>query len=216
MPEAEIIRVFLLDDHEIVRRGVIDLLADEGDIEVVGEAATAAQAMSRIPALRPDVAILDVRLPDGDGVSVCRDLRAEMPELKCLMLTAYVDDDALLDAIVAGASAYVLKEIRGVDLIHAIRTVAAGGSLLDPQATARVMARIRAEAAHVDPLVNLNDQERRVLELIGKGLTNRQIGDEMFLAEKTIKNYVSGILSKLGLQRRTQAAVFAVRHTRDS
>ncbi|MEI6620917.1 MAG: response regulator transcription factor [Actinomycetes bacterium] len=215
MSTPEVISVFLLDDHEIVRRGVKDLLAAETDLEVIGEAATVAQAMTRIPALRPDVAILDVRLPDGDGVSVCRDARAELPDLKCLMLTAYVDDDALLNAIVAGASGYLLKEIRGVDLVQAVRTVAAGGSVLDPQATARVMARIRYDAAHVDPLATLNDQERRVLDLIGRGMTNRQIGDEMFLAEKTIKNYVSSILSKLGLQRRTQAAVFAVKHADD-
>lgn len=209
------IRVFLLDDHEVVRRGVAELLQSEGDIEIVGEAATAAQAMSRIPALRPDVAVLDVQLPDGDGVTVCRELRSEMPELKCLMLTSFVDDEALLDAIVAGASGYVLKQIRGTDLIGAVRTVAAGGSLLDPQTTARVMDRIRTDATKVDPLASLTDQERRILDLIGEGLTNRQIGEHLFLAEKTVKNYVSSILAKLGLQRRTQAAVFAVKAARD-
>ncbi|MGV1036112.1 MAG: response regulator [Candidatus Nanopelagicales bacterium] len=208
------IRVFLLDDHEVVRRGVAELLQSEGDVEIVGEAATAAQAMSRIPALRPDVAVLDVQLPDGDGVTVCRELRSEMPELKCLMLTSFVDDEALLDAIVAGASGYVLKQIRGTDLIGAVRTVAAGGSLLDPQTTARVMDRIRTDATKIDPLASLTDQERRILDLIGQGLTNRQIGEELFLAEKTVKNYVSSILAKLGLQRRTQAAVFAVKAAR--
>lgn len=192
-----------------------ELLQSEGDIEIVGEAATAAQAMSRIPALRPDVAVLDVQLPDGDGVTVCRELRSEMPELKCLMLTSFVDDEALLDAIVAGASGYVLKQIRGTDLIGAVRTVAAGGSLLDPQTTARVMDRIRTDATKVDPLASLTDQERRILDLIGEGLTNRQIGEHLFLAEKTVKNYVSSILAKLGLQRRTQAAVFAVKAARD-
>ncbi|MFZ1670023.1 MAG: response regulator transcription factor [Candidatus Nanopelagicales bacterium] len=210
------IRVFLLDDHEVVRRGVAELLQSEGDVEIVGEAATAAQAMSRIPALRPDVAVLDVQLPDGDGVTVCRELRTEMPELKCLMLTSFVDDEALLDAIVAGAAGYVLKQIRGTDLIGAVRTVAAGGSLLDPQTTARVMDRIRTDATKVDPLASLTDQERRILDLIGQGMTNRQIGEELFLAEKTVKNYVSSILAKLGLQRRTQAAVFAVKAARDS
>ncbi|MBP7972137.1 MAG: response regulator transcription factor [Candidatus Nanopelagicales bacterium] len=209
-------RVFLLDDHEVVRRGVAELLQSEGDVEIVGEAATAAQAMSRIPALRPDVAVLDVQLPDGDGVTVCRELRSEMPELKCLMLTSFVDDEALLDAIVAGAAGYVLKQIRGTDLIGAVRTVAAGGSLLDPQTTARVMDRIRTDATKVDPLASLTDQERRILDLIGQGMTNRQIGEELFLAEKTVKNYVSSILAKLGLQRRTQAAVFAVKAARDS
>jgi len=212
--DGEQIRVFLLDDHEVVRRGVADLLELEGDIVVVGEASTAAQALARVPAVRADVAVLDVQLPDGDGVSVCRELRSQFPELKCLMLTSFVDDDALLNAIVAGASGYVLKEIRGTDLVGAVRTVAAGGSLLDPQATARVMERIRTDATKVDPLEQLTEQERKILHLIGEGLTNRQIGEELFLAEKTVKNYVSSILSKLGLQRRTQAAVFAVRANR--
>lgn len=205
------IRVFLLDDHEVVRRGVADLLESEGDIEVIGEASTVAQAMARVPALNPQVAVLDVQLPDGNGVTVCRDLRSQFPDLYCLMLTSFEDDEALLDAIVAGASGYVLKQIRGTDLIGAVRTVAAGGSLLDPSATARVMQRIRNEANKTDPLSELTDQERKILDLIGEGMTNRQIGEQLFLAEKTVKNYVSSILSKLGLQRRTQAAVFVAK-----
>ena len=205
------IRVFLLDDHEVVRRGVADLLESEGDIEVIGEASTVAQAMARVPALNPQVAVLDVQLPDGNGVTVCRDLRSQFPNLYCLMLTSFEDDEALLDAIVAGASGYVLKQIRGTDLIGAVRTVAAGGSLLDPSATARVMQRIRNEANKTDPLSDLTDQERKILDLIGEGMTNRQIGEQLFLAEKTVKNYVSSILSKLGLQRRTPAAVFVAK-----
>ena len=207
MTDADI-RVFLLDDHEIVRRGVRELLEAERDIQVVGEASTAAEALARVPATRPDVAVLDVRLPDGNGVAVCRDLRSAMPELRCLMLTSFADDEALFDAIMAGAAGYVLKQIRGNDLIGAVRTVASGGSLLDPRAAAAVMERMRTPKA-ADPLAALTDQERRILELIGEGLTNRQIGERMFLAEKTVKNYVSNLLSKLGLQRRTQAAVLA-------
>jgi DNA-binding NarL/FixJ family response regulator len=202
------IRVFLLDDHEIVRRGVRELLEAEPDIEVVGEASTAAEALARVPATHPDVAVLDVRLPDGDGVSVCRQLRSDRPELQCLMLTSFADDEALFDAILAGAAGYVLKQIRGTDLIGAVRTVAGGGSLLDPRAAAAVMERMRTPRA-ADPLASLTDQERRILELIGEGLTNRQIAERMFLAEKTVKNYVSNLLSKLGLQRRTQVAVLA-------
>jgi DNA-binding NarL/FixJ family response regulator len=208
------IRVFLLDDHEIVRRGVRELLEGEADIEVVGEAGTAAEALARVPATRPDVAVLDVRLPDGDGVSVCRELRSNQPELQCLMLTSFADDEALFDAILAGAAGYVLKQIRGTDLIGAVRTVAAGGSLLDPRAAAAVMERMRAPKA-ADPLAALTEQERRILELIGEGLTNREIGQRMFLAEKTVKNYVSNLLSKLGLQRRTQVAVLATEVRRD-
>jgi DNA-binding NarL/FixJ family response regulator len=200
------IRVFLLDDHEIVRRGVRELLEAEPDIEVVGEASTAAEALARVPATKPDVAVLDVRLPDGNGVTVCRELRSDMPELACLMLTSFADDEALFDAIMAGAAGYVLKQIRGNDLVGAVRTVAAGGSLLDPKAAAAVMERMRTPKA-ADPLAALTEQERRILDLIGEGLTNRQIGERMFLAEKTVKNYVSNLLSKLGLQRRTQAAV---------
>jgi two-component system, NarL family, response regulator DevR len=205
------IRVFLLDDHEVVRRGVRDLLESEGDIEVVGEASTAAEAVARVPAVRPDVAVLDVRLPDGDGVTVCRDLRSQLPELACLMLTSFADDEALFDAILAGAAGYVLKQVRGADILGAVRTVAAGGSLLDPAATARVMARMRDQATAKDPLEGLSEQERRILDLIGEGLTNRQIGERMFLAEKTVKNYVSNLLGKLGMERRTQAAAFVAR-----
>jgi DNA-binding NarL/FixJ family response regulator len=211
MDEAarEPIRVFLLDDHEIVRRGVRDLLDTEPGITVIGEAGTAATALARIPALKPDVAVLDIRLPDGDGVTVCRDLRSAMPQLACLMLTSYSDDEALVDAIMAGAAGYVLKQIRGTDLVGAIRTIASGQSLLDPQAAATVMRRLRDQATATDPLAALTDQERRILALIGEGLTNRQIGDRLFLAEKTVKNYVSALFAKLGMQRRTQAAAYA-------
>ena len=205
------IGVFLLDDHEIVRKGVRDLLEAEPGIKVVGEAGTAESALARIPVLHPDVAVLDVRLPDGDGITVCREIRSRMPEVACLMLTSFGDDDALFDAIMAGAAGYVLKQIRGTDLVGAVRTVAAGQSLLDPQAASRVMARIRDHAQRSDPLAGLTGQERRILELIGEGLTNRQIGERMFLAEKTVKNYVSGIFAKLGMERRTQAAAYAAK-----
>jgi DNA-binding NarL/FixJ family response regulator len=205
------IRVFLLDDHEVVRRGVRELLESEGDVTVVGEASTAAEALARVPAVRPQVAVLDVRLPDGDGVSVCRDIRSAHPEVACLMLTSFADDEALFDAILAGAAGYLLKEVRGSDILGAVRTVAAGGSLLDPRTTARVMERLRHQSERTDPLAGLSDQERRVLELIGEGLTNRQIGERMFLAEKTVKNYVSNLLAKLGMERRTQAAAFVAR-----
>jgi two-component system response regulator DevR len=209
------LRVFLLDDHELVRRGVRELLEGEGDIEVVGEASTAAEALARVPAVRPQVAVLDVRLPDGDGVTVCRDLRSQFPELACLMLTSFSDDEALLGAVMAGASGYVLKNIRGGDLIGAVRTVAAGGSLLDATSTAHVLSRLRDRQV-ADPLDVLTGQERRILDLIGEGLTNRQIGERMFLAEKTVKNHVSAVLSKLGLQRRTQAAVLVTEHRRSA
>jgi DNA-binding NarL/FixJ family response regulator len=205
------IGVFLLDDHEIVRKGVRDLLEAEPDIKVVGEAGTAESALARIPALRPNVAVLDVRLPDGDGVTVCREIRSRMPEVACLMLTSFGDDDAIFDAIMAGAAGYVLKQIRGTDLVGAVRTVASGQSLLDPQAASRVMARMRDRARRNDPLAGLTEQERRILELIGEGLTNRQIGERMFLAEKTVKNYVSVLFAKLGMERRTQAAAYAAR-----
>jgi two-component system, NarL family, response regulator DevR len=208
---AAMIRVFLLDDHEIVRRGVRDLLDTEPGITVIGEAGTATAALARIPALKPDVAVLDIRLPDGDGVTVCRDLRSKMPQLACLMLTSFSDDEALVDAIMAGAAGYVLKQIRGTDLVGAIRTIASGQSLLDPQAAATVMRRIRDQATATDPLAALTDQERRILALIGEGLTNRQIGDRLFLAEKTVKNYVSALFAKLGMQRRAQAAAYAAR-----
>ena len=205
------ITVFLLDDHEVVRRGVRDLLEEEPDIEVVGEAGTAASALARIPALRPDVAVLDVKLPDGDGVSVCREIRSRVPEVRCLMLTSFDDNQALLDAVMAGAAGYVIKQIRGSDLVGAVRTVAAGQSMLDPQAASQLMARLRDRTAKADPLAALTGQERRILELIGEGLTNRQIGERMFLAEKTVKNYTSALFVKLGMSRRTQAAAYAAR-----
>jgi DNA-binding NarL/FixJ family response regulator len=203
------IKVFLCDDHEVVRRGVKDMLEAEGDIDVIGEASTVAEAIARVPALRPQVAVLDVRLPDGSGITACRELRSALPELGCLMLTSFADDEAMLDAIMAGAQGFVLKQIRGSDLVGAVRTVANGGSLLDPTATARVMDRLRTHGQTQDKLAALSEQERKVLELIGEGLTNRQIGERLFLAEKTVKNYVSNVLSKLGLERRTQAAVLA-------
>jgi DNA-binding NarL/FixJ family response regulator len=210
-PSGSPIGVFLLDDHEIVRRGVRELLEVEPDITVVGEAGTAASALARIPALRPDVAVLDVRLPDGDGVSVCREIRSTMPQVACLMLTSFGDDEALFDAIMAGAAGYVLKQIRGTDLVGAVRAVAAGQSLLDPEAASRVMRRMRDQATRSDPLAGLTGQERRILELIGEGLTNRQIGERMYLAEKTVKNYISALFAKLGMERRTQAAAYAAR-----
>jgi DNA-binding NarL/FixJ family response regulator len=205
------ISVFLLDDHEVVRRGLRTILDTEADIEVIGEAGTAASALDRMPALRPDVAVLDVRLPDGDGVSVCREIRSSLPGTACLMLTSYGDDQALLGAIMAGAAGYVLKQTCGSDLVSAVRTVAAGRSTLDADATRRVMARLRERPDTIDPLSALSDQEKRVLDLIAEGLTNRQIADRMFLAEKTAKNYVSSVLAKLGMQRRSQAAAFATR-----
>jgi DNA-binding NarL/FixJ family response regulator len=205
------IRVFLVDDHEIVRRGVREMLESEPGITVVGEAGTADSALARIPALMPDVAVLDVRLPDGDGVTVCREIRSRHPEISCLMLTSFSDDEALFDAIMAGAAGYVLKQIRGTDLIGAVQTVAGGKSLLDPEAASRVLARMREQASHKDPLSGLSPQERKILELIGEGLTNRQIGERMYLAEKTVKNYVSALFAKLGMQRRTQAAAYATR-----
>jgi two-component system, NarL family, response regulator DevR len=211
------ISVFLLDDHEIVRRGIAQLLESEDDIVVVGEAGTAAQAMARIPAMRPDVAILDVRLPDGEGITVCRDVRSAVsPPPACLMLTSYSDDEALFGAIMAGAAGYLLKQVTGVDLIGAVRTVAAGGSLLDPKATSVVLERLRKGEQPVDPRYeSLSPQERRILNFIADGLTNRQIGAEMFLAEKTVKNYVSSLLHKLGFSRRTEAAVYAAEMRKD-
>ncbi|EPD56139.1 MULTISPECIES: response regulator [Streptomyces] len=213
MNEEGKIRVFLLDDHEVVRRGVHELLWAEGDIEVVGEAGTAAEALARIPATRPDVAVLDVRLPDGSGVEVCRDIRSRDERVTCLMLTSYADDEALFDAIMAGASGYVLKAIRGAELLAAVRDVAAGKSLLDPVATARVLQRLRdgGRDRGDDRLEGLTEQERRILDLIGEGLTNRAIGERLHLAEKTIKNYVSALLSKLGMERRSQAAAYVAR-----
>jgi len=210
--ETRKIRVFLLDDHEVVRRGLKDLLEADGDIEVVGESGLAQQATRRIPALRPDVAVLDGRLPDGSGIDVCRDIRSAHPEIAALILTSYDDDEALFAAIMAGAAGYVLKQIRGNDLVDAVRRVAAGQSLLDPAVTTQVLERLRQGPPQDAALAPLSDQERRILELIGEGLTNRQIGERMFLAEKTVKNYVSSLLSKLGMERRTQAAVFASKH----
>ncbi|TWE18543.1 response regulator [Kitasatospora atroaurantiaca] len=216
MAEKGQIRVFLLDDHEVVRRGVHDLLSMDGDIEVVGEAGTAAEALARIPAVNPDVAVLDVRLPDGNGVEVCREVRSLRPEIKCLMLTSFSDDEALFDAIMAGASGYVLKAIRGTDLLSAVRDVAAGRSLLDPVATSRVLERLRDGGEKEDErLARLTKQERRILDLIGEGMTNRQIGNELHLAEKTVKNYVSSLLAKMGMERRTQAAAYVARHQAD-
>ncbi|WP_066361403.1 response regulator [Herbidospora mongoliensis] len=205
------IRVFLVDDHEVVRRGVAAMLEAEDDIKVVGEAGAVATAITRIPAIRPDVAVLDVRLPDGSGVDVCREVRSAVPELPCLMLTSYADDDALFQAVMAGAAGYVLKQIHGCDLVGAVRTVAGGRSLLDPKATTTMLRRLREDNSRRDPLAALTEQERRILEYIGEGMTNRQIGDAMFLAEKTVKNHVSRLLGKLGMQRRTQVAVYAAR-----
>jgi len=206
-----VIRVFLLDDHEVVRRGLADLLQAEGDIEVVGESGSAVEATHRVPALRPHVAILDARLPDGNGIDVCRDVRAVDPSIKGLILTSYEDDEALFAAIMAGASGYVLKQIRGTDLVDAVRRVAAGQSLLDPAVTARVLERIRTGIEEPRELKSLTDQERRILEYIAEGLTNHEIAQRMYLADKTVKNYVSSVLAKLGLERRTQAAVLATR-----
>ncbi|MFD7294288.1 response regulator [Streptomyces sp. NPDC059897] len=212
MREDGKIHVFLLDDHEVVRRGVHELLSVEDDIEVVGEAGTAADALVRIPATRPDVAVLDVRLPDGSGVEVCREIRSLDESVKCLMLTSFADDEALFDAIMAGASGYVLKAIRGNELLTAVRDVASGKSLLDPVATARVLERLRdGGRKDDDKLSGLTDQERKILDLIGEGLTNRVIGERLHLAEKTIKNYVSSLLSKLGMERRSQAAAYVAR-----
>ena len=203
------VRVFLLDDHEVVRRGLRDLLEAEDDFEVVGEAGTAEEAYGRIPATTPDVAVLDVRLPDGDGIEVCREIRSKHPEIQCLMLTSFADDEALFSAIMAGAAGYLLKQVKGTDLVGGIRRVGAGESLLDPALTEKVLERLRTPEE--DELSGLTAQERRILDLIAEGLTNRQIGERMYLAEKTVKNYVSNLLSKLGMSRRTEAAVYAAR-----
>ena len=204
-------RVFLVDDHEVVRRGVRDLLESAGGIEVVGEAGTAEAARARIPLAGPDVAVLDVRLPDGSGIEVCRDIRSDHPEVRCLMLTSFDDDEALFNAVVAGAAGYVLKDVRGADIVESVRRVGRGESLLDPLATARVIERLRSPQPDDERLASLSPQERRILELLADGLTNRQIAAEMYLAEKTIKNYVSNLLMKLGMSRRTEAAVYAAR-----
>jgi DNA-binding NarL/FixJ family response regulator len=205
------VRVFLLDDHEIVRAGLTRLFERAGDIEVVGEAGTAEEGLSRIPPTRPDVALLDVRLPDGDGVEVCREVRSRHPEISCLMLTSFADDEALFDAIMAGASGYILKQIKSDDIVEAVRLVAKGQSLLDPSVTATVLERLRKGPEEDERLARLTTQERNILDLVAEGLTNRQIAEQVHLAEKTVKNYVSNLLSKLGMERRTQAAVYAAR-----
>jgi two-component system, NarL family, response regulator DevR len=205
------VRVFVVDDHEVVRRGVRDMLESEDDFEVVGEAGTVEEALNRIPATSPDVAVLDVRLPDGSGVDLCRELRSRHPTIACLMLTSFNDDEALFDASVAGAAGYVLKQVKGNTITEAVRQVGAGRSLLDPAMTARVMARLRTGPSEDPLLAGLSGQERRILDLLADGKTNRQIAGEMFLAEKTVKNYVSNLLNKMGMSRRTEAAVYAVR-----
>ena len=212
MSDPPRVTVFLLDDHEIVRRGIRDLLEAEGDIEVVGEASTAEQAVGRVHALDPDVAVLDVRLEDGNGIEACRDIRSLHPRTACLILTSFADDEALFQAILAGAAGYLLKQIRTNDLVDAVRRVAAGQNLLDPAVTARVLERLRSGNPQDELLARLTEQERKVLELLAEGLTNRQIGERLHLAEKTVKNYVTSVLSKLGMTRRTEAAVYAVRH----
>lgn len=205
--QAAPIRVFLLDDHEVVRRGIAHLIGEQPDLVLVGEAGSR-EAMARIPAARPNVAILDARLPDGSGMDVCRDIRSALPEVHCLILTSYDDSDALFAAVIAGASGYLLKEVRGASFVDAIRQVAAGNSLLDPSVTERLLARLRAAEPEDVRLASLTGREREVLALITDGMTNRQIGERLFLAEKAVKNYVSGLLAKLGMQRRTQAAVY--------
>jgi DNA-binding NarL/FixJ family response regulator len=215
---VDAIKVFLLDDHEVVRAGIRALLERADGIEVVGEAGTVAAALDRIPACRPDVAILDVQLPDGSGVEVCRAIRSDEPSARALMLTSYSDDEALFEAILAGADGYLLKQVRGTDIVDAVRRIAAGDSLLDPTLTARVLERMRRPPPEDERLARLTNQERAVLALIAEGLSNREIGERMYLAEKTVKNYVSAMLTKLGMQRRTQAAVFgaeALRHQPD-
>jgi DNA-binding NarL/FixJ family response regulator len=204
-----VLKVFLVDDHEMVRRGVADLLDDEPDLVVIGEAASVSEALARIPAAGPDIVLLDVRLPDGSGVELCRELRSALPGLNCLMLTSYTDEEAMMEAILAGAGGYVIKDIKGMELVAAVRAVGEGRSLLDNRAAAALMNRLRASVAKPGPLDELSEQERTLLDLIGEGLTNRQIAERMFLAEKTVKNYVSRLLAKLGMQRRTQAAVLA-------
>ena len=206
------VRVFLLDDHEVVRRGIRDLLWNDRELMVVGEGSTGEEALELIPQTRPDVAVLDVRLGEGvSGIEVCRDIRSSHPEVRCIMLTSFADDDALFASIMAGASGFVLKQIRGSDLVSAIKQVARGESLLDGAATTKVLERLRHKPEEPDPLADLTPQERRILDLIADGLTNRQIGETMFLAEKTVKNYVSNLLAKLGMARRTEAAAYAAR-----
>ena len=203
------VRVFLVDDHEVVRRGLIDLLSSDPELDVIGEAGSVAQALAQIPVLKPDVAVLDVRLPDGNGIELCRDLLSAVDGLRCLILTSFTSDQAMLDAILAGASGYVIKDIKGMELAKAIKDVGAGRSLLDNRAAAALMATLRGASERSDPLSGLTEQERVLLDLLSEGLTNKQIAARMFLAEKTVKNYVSRLLAKLGMERRTQAAVFA-------
>jgi DNA-binding NarL/FixJ family response regulator len=210
-PQGKPIGVFVLDDQEIVRRGVRGLLEAEPNIRVIGEAGTAADALAEIPALRPNVAVLDVRLPDGDGVSVCREVRSWAPGVACLMFTAFSDDQALLDSILAGAAGYVLKQVRGSDLVGAVRMAASGQSLLPRRAASEVMTRLLGPSGERDPLASLTRHERNVLMLIGEGLTNREIGERMLIAEKTVKNYVSTLFRKLGLEQRTAAAAYVAR-----
>jgi two-component system, NarL family, response regulator DevR len=208
------VTVFLVDDHEVVRRGLVDLLRVDPDLEVIGEAGTVAEALARVPVVAPDVAVLDVRLPDGNGIELCRDLLSALPGLRCLMLTSFTSDEAMLGAVLAGASGYVVKDVKGMELARAVREVGAGRSLLDSRAAALLMAKLRDAAERADPLSGLSEQERTLLHLLGEGLTNKQIAARMFLAEKTVKNYVSRLLAKLGLQRRTQAAAFVARLSR--
>ncbi|NUO36807.1 MAG: response regulator transcription factor [Dermatophilaceae bacterium] len=221
------VTVFLLDDHEIVRRGLVDLLESHHGFQVVGEAGTAAEALRRIPLLAPDVALLDARLPDGSGIDVCRDVQVSSPGTRCLILTSYDDDDALFAAVMAGASGYLLKQIRGRSLTEAVAHVAAGHSLIDPALVERLLDRLRRPVAETAAAGSgtsaglsprpaaLTDREQEILALIAEGLTNRQIGERLYLAEKTVKNYVSGLLAKLGFERRTQAAVYGARHRDD-
>lgn len=206
---ARVLKVFLVDDHEVVRRGVAEIVDAETDLQVIGQASSVSEALARVPALRPDVCVLDMRLPDGNGVELCRDLRSKLPELNCLMFTSFTDEQAMLDAILAGAGGYVIKDIKSMDLISAIRAVGEGRPLLDNRAAAALMNRLRASVEKPGPLAGLSERERTLLELIGEGLTNRQIAERMFLAEKTVKNYVSRLLTKLGMERRTQVAVLA-------
>jgi DNA-binding NarL/FixJ family response regulator len=215
VPPADRITVFLLDDHELVRRGIRELLESQGDIVVVGESGLAQEAARRIPALRPDVAILDGRLPDGSGIDVCREVRSVDPTIKALILTSFDDDDALFAAIMAGAAGYILKQVRGTDFVETVRRVAAGQSTLDPAMTSAVLERVRTGPPRDKELDALTEREQDILDLIGEGLTNRQIAERMFLAEKTVKNYVSSLLAKLGLTSRTQAAIFATKHGQD-
>src|SRR3954468_304788 len=205
--------IFLVDDHEVVRRGVRDLLQGEDDFEVVGDAARPPDALHRINASQPDVAVLDVRLPDGSGVELCRELRSLHPPLACLMLTSYDDDEALFEAIVAGAAGYVLKQVKGNDIIDAVRRVGQGQILLDPAMTARVVGRLRNGVTEDPRMAGLSNQEQRILGLLAEGKTNRQIAADMFLAEKTVKNYVSNLLTKMGMSHRTEAAVYAARQS---